>query len=103
MVTFFSATLFFAFALFIADKSFGDGRMSSSGEVFMISHSSTTGRFAMLLLFLLLPFLPTFCLLVNKVMLENDGADFGEVNHSKNWIIHQYAQQLQGYVRRSLT
>ena len=38
----------------------------------------------MLLLSLLLPFLPTFCLAVTKAMLENDGPDFDEVNHFKN-------------------
>ena len=38
----------------------------------------------MLLLFLLLPFLPKFCLAVTKAVLENDGPDFHEVNHFKN-------------------
>ena len=75
----FSATLFFAFALSIADNSFNDGRISSSSEVFMISHTST-----MLLLFLLLPFLPTYCFSVTKAMLENDRPGSDEVNHFKN-------------------
>ena len=50
----------------------------------MILQTSTTGGFATLLLFLLLPFLPTFCLAVTKAMLENNGPDFDEVNHFKN-------------------
>ena len=80
----FSATLFFAFALFIAYKSFGDEKISSFGEVFMILHISTTGGFTMLLFFLLLHFLPTFCLSVTEAMLQNDGPDFDEVNHFEN-------------------
>ena len=50
----------------------------------MILHTSTTGSFDMLLLFLLLLFLPTFCLSVTRAMLENDGTDFDRVNHFKN-------------------
>ena len=83
MVIFFSTTLFFVFGLFIADKLFGDGRISSSGEVFMILHTSITSGLTMLLLFLLLPFLPKFRLSVTKVMLENDRPDFDEVNRFK--------------------
>ena len=49
-----------------------------------ILHISTTGGFTMLLFFLLLHFLPTFCLSVTKAMLKNDGPDFDEVNHFEN-------------------
>ena len=41
----------------------------------MVSHTSTTGSFAMLILFPLLPFLPKFSLSVTKAMLGNDGPD----------------------------
>ena len=55
-----------------------------SGEVFVISPTYTVGGFTKILLFLLLPFLPKFCLSVTKTMLENDRPDFDEVNHFKN-------------------
>ena len=45
----------------------------------------------------------SFNVLLTKAMLENEGPDFDEVNHVKNPTIYQYAQQLQGHVRRSFT
>ena len=47
----FASFLFcYGFVLFIASKSFGDGRISSSGEIFL-SHTSITGGFTMSLFF----------------------------------------------------
>ena len=58
--------------------------MKEYPRLFLILHTSITGDFTMVLLFLLLPFLPTFYLSVTKAILENSGPDIDKVKHFKN-------------------
>ena len=58
--------------------------MKEYPRLFLILHTSIKGGFTMVLLFLLLPFLPTFCLSVAMAILENSGPDIDKVNHFKN-------------------
>lgn len=103
MIFFCYCASFFAFVLFIGGNLFGDGRISLSGEVFMISHTSTTCGFTKLLLFLLNLFYQHFPCWSLWTPRKWRTRFWRSEPFQKFRTIQQCAQQLQGHVRKPLT